>query len=87
MVAAMRNFWIEGEVDGRRTSLAGGPRSKDGGFELAVYVRDKGSSEVAVRLSGRATRAGKLILNVTPGSYVTVTPVRDSAAFEIETER
>jgi len=84
---AMRNFWIEGDIDGRRTMLTGGPRSKDGGFGLTVYVRDKGSSETAVRVSGRAARDGRLILNVTPGSSVTITPVRGSAAFEIETER
>lgn len=84
---AMRNFWIEGCVDGRRTGLTGGPRAKDGGFNLTVYVRDNGSSETAVRVTGRATRDGKLILNVTPGSSVTVTPVRGGKGFEIETER
>ena len=27
---AMRNFWIDVDIDGRKTLLSGGPRTKDG---------------------------------------------------------
>ena len=38
----VRNFRIEAEVDGRKTLIAFGPRGKDGGFYLTVYMRNKG---------------------------------------------
>ena len=31
----MRNFWIDVDIDGRKTRLSGGPKSKDGGFFMA----------------------------------------------------
>jgi len=40
---AVRNWWIEADVDGRKTPLSGGPRSKDGGFQLTIYQRVKGN--------------------------------------------
>jgi hypothetical protein len=82
---AMRNWWIEGQVDGRRSEMTGGPKSRDGGFELTVYMRDEGSSKIAVTVSGRATRAGELVLNVTPGTRMEATSC--GQGFEIETKR
>ena len=38
----VRNFWIELEVDGRKTKIATGPRSKDGGFKLILKMRENG---------------------------------------------
>ena len=29
---AVRNFWIDGSIDGRATDVTGGPRSRDGGM-------------------------------------------------------
>ena len=51
---AVRNFWIEVEVDGRKTPVALGPVAKDGGFELTVYVRDAGESVEAATIVGCA---------------------------------
>jgi hypothetical protein len=51
---AVRNFWLEATIDGRQTDLSGGPRAKDGGFELTVYVRQRGSILRAVKVSGYA---------------------------------
>ena len=28
---AVRNFYVEADIDGRQTMLGGGPRNKDGG--------------------------------------------------------
>lgn len=63
---AVRNFWIDAEIDGRRTRLTGGPVSKDGGFSLTVYIRDNGGIEKAVRLDARAFEDGELMLDVVP---------------------
>lgn len=29
----VRNFWIEGRIDGRESVLKGGPKNKAGGFQ------------------------------------------------------
>ena len=48
---AVRNFWIEANIDGRNTDLSGGPRNKEGGMNIHVYQRNDGSIEDAVTLS------------------------------------
>ncbi len=46
---ALRNFWVTASIDGRKTLLEGGPRSKDGGMTIRVYQRDDGGkTEAAV---------------------------------------
>lgn len=50
----VRNFWIEVEIDGRTTKLAGGPRSKDGGFTLRIKQRSKGDIITPVHIEGKA---------------------------------
>lgn len=59
---AIRNFWVEADIDGRSTTLAGGPRSRTGGFELTVKVRDAGAIKVAAEVRGYANDDGKLTL-------------------------
>ena len=49
---ALGNFWIETEIDGRRTTDATGPRAKDGGFVTTVYVRNLGESVEALVIKG-----------------------------------
>lgn len=39
---AVRNWWIEVEIDGRKTKLCGGPQSKSGGFSLSIHQRENG---------------------------------------------
>lgn len=68
---AVRNFWIEADIDGRKTSLEGGPRSKDGGFNLTVYIRDHGSIAKALRVTGEEVD-GKLRLWVEQGDELSV---------------
>jgi hypothetical protein len=57
---AMRNFWINARIDGRKTRLTGGPQSKTGGLELTLYVRDQGVSVPAVKLEAWADTDGTL---------------------------
>lgn len=47
---AMRNFWIDGSVDGRATDITGGPRAKDGGLSLTIAQRDEGTSLEVVKI-------------------------------------
>lgn len=39
---AVRNFWIEVEIDGRKTKLTGGPVGKNGGMRINLYQRSNG---------------------------------------------
>jgi hypothetical protein len=64
-----RNFWVDFDIDGRQTSLEGGPVSKTGGLNGTVYVRGPGGSvQTAVRITGEAFSDGELRLYVTPGT-------------------
>lgn len=58
----VRNFWIECNIDGRSTILAGGPRSKNGGFSLTVKMRDSGGIIQPLDVWGYE-RDGELVLN------------------------
>lgn len=60
----VRNFWIEGSVDGRRSDISTGPRSSGGGFSCTIYVREEGSiSDKYLRIGGQHVN-GKNILTV-----------------------
>ena len=48
----VRNFWIELSVDGKKTRVATGPRAKNGGFELAIRMRESGDIVTPVRIAG-----------------------------------
>ena len=48
---AIRNFWIEVEIDGRKTKLNGGPVNKDGKMKVKLYQRDEGTIHEAVTIT------------------------------------
>jgi hypothetical protein len=58
----VQNFHVEVNIDGRNTPLAGGPRSKDGGFDLTVYIRDENRILRALSVTGTASSDGTLTL-------------------------
>jgi hypothetical protein len=60
----VRNFWIEGHIDGRDSEVSGGPRNKDGGFRLAIFQRDDGSVRKALTIAGQTGTDGQLHLFV-----------------------
>ena len=64
---AVRNFWIEALIDGRKTKLSGGPRSKHGGFSLTVFQRSQGGITRALIIDGFANEGGQLTLSVRNG--------------------
>ena len=61
---AIRNFWVEGDIDGRETTLSGGPRASNGGMDVTIKQRDKNSIVVAVRISCRRRDDGLLVTSV-----------------------
>lgn len=40
---AVRNFYVEANIDGRQTTLGGGPASKTGEMTVRLYQRDDGA--------------------------------------------
>lgn len=75
---AVRNFWIDADIDGRQTELSGGPRAKDGGMSVIIKQRDAGAITTALRISCRECD-GKLLTEVYD--------VNHKLLFEHETER
>ena len=48
----MRNFWLELNIDGKKTPFEGGPKAKDGGFSLRILVRNKGVTDTGAFITG-----------------------------------
>lgn len=48
---AVRPFYITADIEGRETSLAGGPRSKKGTMRVDIQQRNKGDIETAFTIS------------------------------------
>jgi hypothetical protein len=59
---AIKNFWIEAEIDGRKTKWKGGPVRPNGGFRLTVYMRDAGALTKPLTVEGWANSDGTLSL-------------------------
>ena len=47
---AMRNWWAEAHVDGRKSLVTFGPKRKDGGFLMNIYQRSEGESFLACKI-------------------------------------
>ena len=47
---AVRNFWVDASIDGRKTDLQGGPASKEGGMQLTIKQRDDGGIVTAFKI-------------------------------------
>ena len=56
----MRNFYMESQVDGRKTLITGGPRTKDGGMVITLYQKEKGESVEILDVSSSVLQNGKL---------------------------
>jgi hypothetical protein len=70
-IKSVRNFWIELDVDGRASSVATGPRAKDGGFNLNIFVRDNGSSKKAMSVCGRVINNElQISVHMADGTYL-----------------
>ena len=56
----MRNFYMKSMVDGRKTPITGGPRSKDGGMFITLYQKEKGESVEILNVTSSVLPDGKL---------------------------
>lgn len=60
---SVRPFYIEADVEGRQTPLAGGPRRGDGSMNIEITQRNEGQIETAFKI--RSYRDGdKLVTRV-----------------------
>ena len=60
---AVRNFYVEANIDGRQTLLGGGPASKTGEMTVRLYQRDAGEIADCLLIECRE-RNGQLITEV-----------------------
>ena len=60
---AVRNFWIDADIDGRQTELSGGPRGRVDGMSIEIYQRDNGSIANCLKIVCREF-AGELTTTV-----------------------
>lgn len=79
----MRNFWVEGKIDGRESWLTGGPRNKNGSLHLRIYQRDNGESKLALTIYCWAEKDGTLKTRVEGPKGESV----DEKAFSVVTKR
>jgi hypothetical protein len=57
---AVRNFYVEGHVDGRKTDLTGGPVNREGGMRLFITQRENGSIVPAFTIRSWVRTDGRL---------------------------
>ncbi len=85
MPRVVRNFWVAGDVDGRRSRISGGPRARDGGLSLTLYQRKEGGVAVALKVECHSRSDGTLSLEVEPALPFKFT--REDGKLRIETKR
>ena len=47
---AVRNFYVEALIDGRQSTLGGGPKSKQGEMSVHIYQRNEGEIDEALMI-------------------------------------
>ena len=60
---AVRNFYVEANIDGRQTRLGGGPASNTGGMTVRLYQRNEGEITDALLIEC-CVRDGILVTDV-----------------------
>ena len=38
----VRNFWLDAQIDGRKSILTGGPSAENGGMSVEIFFRENG---------------------------------------------
>ena len=64
MPRVVRNFWLDGHVDGSQSDIATGPKSIDGGFNLHILQRSDGDVLPVINIDGYYVSDGVLKLRV-----------------------
>ena len=60
----IRNFYIDCKIDGHKTDLTGGPKAKDGGFNLTIYQRSEGEKIKVLSVTGNVLTNDVLELKI-----------------------
>ena len=47
---AVRNFYVDADIDGRETILGGGPRNKQGGMTVKIFQRVEGGISHPIKI-------------------------------------
>ena len=69
----VRPSWVNLKVDGRKANIATGPRARSGEMSAMFYIREEGSSFLALSVDMIASADGKTtILRVTDGTGKTI---------------
>lgn len=74
---AIRNFYLDFDIDGRKTRLTGGPRGIDGTFDGKVYLREEGGITTPAAISGRT--------RLTPAGEIELILEIEAEGFQVET--
>lgn len=61
---AVRNFYVDASIPGRATHLTGGPRNKEDGMDIKLYIRNEGDIETALSINCSVDEEGILTVNV-----------------------
>ena len=61
---SVRNFWMEGSIDGRESAVKGGPRNKEGGMTIYVKQREDGGIICPIKVDCSADSEGNLTTTV-----------------------
>lgn len=61
---AVRNFYVEADIDGRQTTLGGGPKAKDGEMTVLIHQRHDGDVVYHVVKIRCTERNGELLTEV-----------------------
>lgn len=77
MPRQVRNFWIDAEIDGQKTTLSGGPKGRTGGIEVLIKMRDQGRIDCPIRIVGHAHEDGRLDLFVYGPEGQTITVYKE----------
>ena len=79
----MRNFWTELFIDGRKTAVKTGPRGKDGGMTIDLYVNHEGVSTKAVTINCVSHRdfSDDLRVDVIPGTGLDIETMNTGEVF------
>lgn len=65
-MAALRNFWLEAEIQGRQTKISGGPRTKDSTMFVTLKVPGfNGQPHELLELTCAPNKATPGLLHVT----------------------
>lgn len=84
---AVRNFYLQFDIGGRRTKLKGGPQGSNGEFSGTILMRHEGTPLPVVYLWGRVMPDGTLVLRIDPAADVQVEMGESTPGMKVTTKR